>query len=110
MKTVFIDMSRITDQPSFHEAFQSAMGFPAFYGANMDAWIDCMSAVDEPEAGLSAVTVSAGQLLLLELAEAIEFAGRCPDIYQDLIESTIFVNRRRAESGRWAVLALLLRR
>jgi RNAse (barnase) inhibitor barstar len=43
MKTVANSASAIDGPASFHEAFASALGFPSWYGRNMDAWIDCMS-------------------------------------------------------------------
>jgi len=33
----------ITDWASFHDVFMHTLGFPDFYGRNMDAWIDCMT-------------------------------------------------------------------
>ena len=109
MRTVYIDTAAIKDRPSFHATFQEALGFPGFYGKNMDAWIDCMSAVDDPEAELSAVTVAPGEILMLELADSLELAARCPDIWEDLIDAVVFVNQRRVDAGDPAVLALLLR-
>ena len=109
MRTVYIDTAAIKDRPSFHTTFQEALGFPGFYGKNMDAWIDCMSAIDDPEAELSAVTVAPGELLMLELADSLELAARRPDIWQDLIEGVTFVNQRRVDAGEPAILALLLR-
>jgi hypothetical protein len=51
---VRIDATSIRDWNSFHAVFKQAMGFPDFYGANMDAWIDCMSYLDDPAAGMTA--------------------------------------------------------
>jgi RNAse (barnase) inhibitor barstar len=42
MTIVFIDTTEITDWPSFHQVFSQKLGFPAFYGNNMDAFIDCL--------------------------------------------------------------------
>lgn len=33
-----IPTNQITDWPSFHEVFAEALGFPSFYGKNMNAW------------------------------------------------------------------------
>ena len=43
---VLIDGGRIVDWSSFHAVFAEGMGFPEFYGRNMDAWIDCMTYVE----------------------------------------------------------------
>jgi RNAse (barnase) inhibitor barstar len=39
----------ISDWKSFHAEFRRVFGFPEFYGHNMDAWIDCMTSLDEPQ-------------------------------------------------------------
>ena len=109
LRTVSIDTAAIVDRPSFHRTFQEAFGFPAFYGANMDAWIDCLGYLDDPEVGMSEVTVREGEVLVLELAGALDFAHRCPDIWLDLIECSAFVNERRVDRGHPVVLSLLLR-
>lgn len=46
MKFVKIDTQNIKDRTSFHLEFKKAMGFPEFYGMNMNAWIDCMSDIE----------------------------------------------------------------
>lgn len=106
MKTVSIDARRIDDSASFHEAFASALGFPAWYGRNMNAWIDCMSALDSPSDGLSKVTVQPGEILVLLIHNANELKLRCPDLWRDLLESAAFVNWRRIERGEAAVLTV----
>jgi RNAse (barnase) inhibitor barstar len=55
MTTVFVDTIEITDWPSFHRVFSQIFGFPAFYGNNMDALIDCLSYLDEPEVEMTEV-------------------------------------------------------
>ncbi len=109
MRIVYINSAAIESLPTLHDEFNRAMGFPTFYGRNMDAWIDCMSAVDDPEAGMSDVTVAPGEILVLEIPESLDLAYRCPDLYKDIIECTTLVNQGRAERGHPAVLALLLR-
>ena len=41
--TVEIDGSKIKDFDSFHDEFQTKMGFFEGYGRNLDAWLDCMT-------------------------------------------------------------------
>jgi len=60
MRLVVIPANRILDWPTFHEVFASAMGFPSFYGRDLDAWHDCMGSLDTPNNGLSAVNVPSG--------------------------------------------------
>jgi hypothetical protein len=76
---------------------KETLGFPEFYGANMDAWIDCMSSLRDPSSGMSRVTVEPDEMLSLELSATAEFKNRCPDQFSELIECTAIVNRRCAD-------------
>jgi hypothetical protein len=103
---VEIDTARITDWESFHDVFAETFGFPDFYGRNMNAWIDCMTSLDEPSDGMTAVHAPPGGVLVLALSDATDFAARCPDIYDAIVDGSAFVNHRRLEVGEPPVLAL----
>ena len=102
-------MNEITDWKSFHDVFAAALGFPEFYGRNMDAWIDCLTYADEAD-GMRSFTVSPGDLLTLRLDDAGAFAVRCPEQFAAVVECSAFVNWRRIEQGRRSILALAFRR
>jgi len=51
--TVAIPTDEIQYWPTFHDVFQRVMGFPSFYGRNMNAWIDCMTSLDCPKDGMT---------------------------------------------------------
>ena len=108
MERVKIDCSQIRNWDSFHDTFKSVFGFPEFYGRNMDAWIDCMTCLDDPGAGMSARTCKAGDFVLLELDHAGDLKTKCPDIFSALLECSGFVNYRRIETGEPPVLILSL--
>jgi hypothetical protein len=103
---VEIETSRIVNWDSFHAVFSEALGFPDFYGRNMDAWIDCMTCLDDREAGMSTVHCDPGAVVTLALKDVTDFAKRCPAQYSALVESAAFVNWRRIEQGYGSVLAL----
>lgn len=105
---VSIPTNLITDWESFHEVFAEVLGFPAFYGRNMDAWNDCMTYADEPDALMLTRAVLPGELLGLQIDNASDFAARCPEQFKALIECTAFVNYRRIEIGGTPVLSLLI--
>jgi RNAse (barnase) inhibitor barstar len=105
---VIVPVDRIADWDSFHSVFKETLGFPDFYGRNMDAWIDCMTYVDDPPSGMTAIFVSKGDLLTLRIDNASDFQKRCPEQYAALIECTAFVNYRRTEVGEAPILSLLL--
>jgi len=101
-----IDGKKIQNWDSFHDCFTEALGFPGFYGRNMDAWNDCMTSLDCPEDGMSSVHVEIGGVLVLCLSNAEDLKKRCPEIFEALVECSAFVNYRRIEKGEQAVLAL----
>lgn len=53
MTVVKLDTRPITDWLTFHTVFAKSFGFPGFYGRNMNAWIDCMTSLDDPSAGMT---------------------------------------------------------
>lgn len=63
MTLVRIDAALINDEESFHTVFSDALGFPHFYGCNMNAWIDCMAYLDDPAAAMSSIHIAPGQTL-----------------------------------------------
>src|ERR671930_527540 len=106
MATVRIDGEAINDWESFHLAFKEALGFPGFYGMNMDAWIDCMSCLDDEEAGLSRLTLGDGERLFIEVTDAEGFNSRLPEIFDALVDCSAFANNRYVNRGKLPALAL----
>jgi hypothetical protein len=105
-KNIQIDASKISDWDSFHNQFSKTLGFPEYYGRNMNAWIDCMTYLDDPDATMTTIHVVPGDLLVICVSGARDLKRRCPEIYDALIECSAFVNYRRIELGQPAVLAL----
>jgi hypothetical protein len=103
-----IPVDQINDWDSFHSVFQSTLGFPDFYGRNMDAWNDCMTYVDDPPSGMTSVSVREGEVLVLRIDGAPDFRHRCPEQSEALVECSAFVNFRRMERGAAPVIALML--
>lgn len=66
MRIVNIDCNEITDWDSFHGYFKRTFGFPDFYGANMNAWIDCLTYLDEDD-GMSKIKIEKNTTLTLQL-------------------------------------------
>ena len=98
----------ITDWESFHSVFADTMGFPGFYGRNQDARIDCMSYLDDPDAGMTRQTVAPGELFHLAVSDAQDFQHRLPEIFRAFIECAAIVNRRRTDRGEPPILSLIL--
>jgi hypothetical protein len=100
-----IDARRLTDAAGLHETLSAAFGFPPSYGKNLDALVDCLTYLDDPDAGMSRVHVSPGQVALLVLDHANTKDGRQAQL-QALIDAVAFVNWRRLEQNQPPVLAL----
>jgi hypothetical protein len=97
MPIVRVPTAEIFDWPTFHDVFARVLGFPGFYGRNMDAWIDCLTCADEDDSGMVNVAVPEGDVLTLLLEDATSFAARCPEQYTAVVECAAFVNWRRIE-------------
>ena len=108
LQRVRLESKRITDWDSYHSVFAETMGFPDFYGRNQDAWIDCMSYLDDAGAGMTRFTVSRGELFHLEIADAEDFQRRLPEIFRAFIECVAIVNCRCIDAGVPPILSLVL--
>lgn len=106
MARVKLNTKQIEDWESFHLVCKSEFGFPDFYGTNMDAWIDCLSYLDEPD-GMTRFTLGREELLHIEISDTEDFNYRLPEIFDALVECSAFVNRRYVSDGKPPVLSLL---
>ncbi len=98
MKTIEIPFSIFKSEEAFHEAFAELMGFPGFYGRNWDAWIDCMSYLDDPEAGMTKVALQENEQLEFKIV-GYEFTEELDksDVFRDFCICSGFVNSRFGE-------------
>ena len=48
MRTITLDLERMTSVPALHKYLRSALALPAHYGANLDALYDCLTEIAEP--------------------------------------------------------------
>jgi RNAse (barnase) inhibitor barstar len=103
---VEIPTSKIVDWDSFHDTFAEALGFPDFYGRNMNAWVDCLTYGDDL---MTKFRFGEDDVLTLLLEDAKDLHRRSPELYDAVIECAAFVNWRRIETGDRPVLALAFR-
>lgn len=92
-----INADLIDSWNSFHQVFKFTLGFPDFYGANMDAWIDCMTHIDDPTSGMTSFTVKPNETVMLALVNSEKLKNSNQDIYYALLDCVAFVNRRKIE-------------
>jgi RNAse (barnase) inhibitor barstar len=105
MAGVILDGSRIIDWPSFHRESQAVFGFPAFYGGNLDAWIDCLCGVRDDD-GMSGFHLAPNEVLDIELRHADILREKAPQILETLEELVATVNERITEAGQAQALRL----
>ena len=108
IKKVRINADLITDWDSFHQIFKVTFGFPDFYGRNMNAWIDCMTDIDDKETRMTKVWINKTDTLVIALTNSDDFKERCSDIYLALLECSAFINARKIESDQQAMIAIAL--
>ena len=58
----------------------------------MNAWIDCMSDLDDAEYGITEFKLNPGETLIIEVVGTESFAERTPDVFADFVASTASVN------------------
>ncbi len=105
-----IDGRRLTDPAGLHAALSEAFGFPAGYGKNLDALVDCLTYLDDPKAGMSRVHVPPGQVGLLVIDHANGPGKQQAAQLTALVDAVAFVNWRRLEKGQPPVLAVAYQR
>lgn len=97
----------IYDWSSFHQACKGAFGFPDFYGMNLNAFIDCLSYIDEGD-GMSNIILDSGEILLIEVLDSADFKTRLPEVFAGFVESIDFINRRYVQDGKEEKINLVL--
>lgn len=48
MKEIMIDCAVLTDREVLHQTLERELGFPSWYGRNLDALYDCLTELHEP--------------------------------------------------------------
>ena len=105
MPRVVLPTQEIRNEKTFHAVCQRVFGFPDFYGHNMDAWIDCLSCLDDPAAEMSSFTLAPGELLVVVVPESAKLKD---EIFDALIDGAVAVNSRFVEHGKQPLVALVL--
>ena len=103
-----LDGSRIHDWDSFHDVSAQELGFPSFYGRNLNAWVDCLEYLDEPD-GMSRFSLGPGEVLELELTDSESVKRYAPEILEALVDTVEFINKSYEERGKLPMLRLVLK-
>jgi len=105
MPRVVLPTHEIRNEKTFHAACQRVFGFPDFYGHTMDAWIDCLSCMDDPAAEMSSFTLAPGELLVVVVPDSAKLKD---EVFEALIDGAVAVNSRFVQRGKPPLLALVL--
>ncbi len=73
---------------------------------NMNAWIDCLTYLDEGD-GMSRFHLAEGEMLNVEVSDTKSFNFRLPEIFDAFVECSAFVNQRHIEAGKLPMLSLI---
>ena len=108
MVKVSINTDLIYEWSSFHKLFAKIFGFPDFYGNSMNAWIDCMSDIDDPETGMTKIHIGKNETLVIELKNARLLKKRSFEIYLAILEAVAYINERKLVENEGAMIAIAI--
>lgn len=70
METKFIEVElnfhEVNDLYEMHILLKKTFGFPEFYGKNVNALIDCLSSIRNPEDGMTTLVLGVNENLLIK--------------------------------------------
>ncbi len=104
-KSIYIDFKEITELSDLHEKLKVELGFPDFYGMNVNALIDCLQSMRFPEEGMSNVVLGEEEVLTLELKN---FSNAKMLLLNSLLVAVEAVNQREMDRNRKHSIVLYL--
>lgn len=104
---VALTTAAIYDWRSFHRECQRALGFPADYAGDMNAWVDCLVSLRDDDGRRVGVHVGNDEMLQLELADVEPLRERVPGILETLVDAAAEVNRRFIAAGQAPAITLI---
>ena len=107
MATVRLDGAQVADWQSFHRACQTAFGFPDYYGATMDAWVDCLSYLRDEE-NMTRFRLKPDEMLRIEVEHAEQLRLQVPELLAEVAFCIEGINERYADYGEKPALELVL--
>ena len=107
MPTANLNAALIDNWDGFHSVVATVFGFPAFYGRNMNAFIDCLTYLDEGD-GMSSFALGPAERLEIVIVGFQVLLARLPEIAVALIEAIAALNLRYIDRGKPASIVLVL--
>ena len=96
IQSLKIDLDTLSDIGEMHERFKSELGFMDGYGANFQAWCDCMSAMRDINSDIVKNKISAGSIFRIHFS-GTHFKGNA---VHDFISKAVFFENNRSVKSR----------
>jgi RNAse (barnase) inhibitor barstar len=93
---VILNGRQLTTWEEFHDECATTFGFPAFYGRNRDAWIDCLTDID---GGLTKAECQTEADLLISIENSSTWVTQAPAMVTEFVQLVQDVNMRFKEAG-----------
>jgi len=103
-----LDFLNMKNEKSFHTVFKKVMGFPKFYGMNGDAWIDCMSCIDEKDNKMTMVNIQPGESLDIFVFHIEYIIQNNSKLFLNFMELVACVNQRFKEDNKGTNLNVIV--
>ena len=85
MREIIIDGKELTDREALHEILKNKLGFPEYYGKNLDALFDCLTDISE-KTTIVFLDFDAVKENLGGYAEALKKVLKCADAENDALK------------------------
>jgi len=108
MPTAVLNGKGITDEASFHAQCVQVLGFPEFYGNNIDAWVDCLSYLRDDE-NMTKFRLKPNEVLEIVLQDAEAMKTQLPDLLEEITFCVAGINERYEDYGEKPALKLVLK-
>ena len=93
----YIDGTKIIDWKSFHDEFQTKLGFFEGYGRNLNAWIDCMTDMftNGEYESLTKFNLNEGDRFILKILNSEKWKNQSTETFNAFIDCCISANSER---------------
>src|SRR4051812_19318082 len=98
MASVELNGAAIVDWDSFHAESRRVFGFPDFYAATMDAWVDCLSYLRDDD-GMSRFRLGPDEQLTIVITGADAMRAVVPDLLEEVTYVIAGINERYEDYG-----------
>jgi hypothetical protein len=108
MASVELDGATIDSWDSFHAACKQAFGFPDYYANTIDAWVDSLSYLRDPDS-MTKFRLKPNEMLEIVIKDSTLMRAKVPDLLEEVTFCIAGINERYEDYGEKPALALLLR-